>query len=578
MSAIPAGLAASARSAAEPVSVSGGPGDAASLLWSVPDADLDVPSVLGGVRIAHLIGEGGMGRVYLGHHPVLDVDVAVKVMNAGHGDRARFLTEARLAAKVQHDNIVRVLHAGDERGCRYLVMEFVSGSNLKQVVAERGRIPWKQAAGFLLQAANGLAAAHRQGIIHRDIKPSNLLLDDQGRIKVADLGVARTLLGDSDSTATGSVIGTPAYMAPEQARDPHNVTPAADVYSLGASFFCLVTGQVPYPGLSFADLIAVHRTGTLPDPRQTVPDLPGPVVDLMHRLMAKEAWGRPADGAEAVKEFERLLGLVTVSTASPLPPETVVPPRRWWIATAACVALGSVILLGFALPHSGGPAAPAAAAAAAQADPPPRPLPAAAIAAPDAWQTPPRAVFVLADRLPAAAVAGLDTACTASGLPVVERQRIESLVREQDLQAGGRVDPLTAGRLGRLVGGHIALFASAVEDRIELRTVLVETGELVACKLAAPDQLEALAAAGLQAASAQLPVQATVHATAAGLQLSAGARHGLRVGDRLELRRSAGAAAFATATVTAVEATRAVCAVQGPAVDADGALAVRSVP
>jgi predicted Ser/Thr protein kinase len=566
MSAIHAGLAA-----ADPVSVSRGPG--ADLLWSAPDdEDPDIPDTLGGVRITHMIGEGGMGRVYLGHHPVLDVDVAVKVMS-GHGDRARFLTEARLAAKVQHENIVRILHAGDERGYRYLVLEFVSGSNLKQVLAERGLIPWKQAAGYILQAASGLAAAHRLGIIHRDIKPSNLLLSAQERIKVADLGVARTLLGDSDSTATGSVIGTPAYMAPEQARDPHNVTPAADVYGLGATFYCLVTGQPPFPGLSFAEMLATHKSGKLPDPRTVVPDLPAHVVEVMHRLLAKEAWARPADGADAVKELERMLGLATVSTASPYPPAaTEAPMRRWWIAAAACLGLGSFLLLGSGMPGHPTPPTPTA----VQADAPPHPLPAAAAPA-DSWQTPPRAVFLLADRLPAATIAGIDAACTASGLPVVERQRLETLVREQDLLSGGRVDPATAGRLGRLVGGHIAIFAAAVEDRIELRTVLVETGELVACRLVAPDQAEPAVAAALASATGQLPVQTRVSAIDSTLRLAAGARHGLRVGDRLELRRTAGAAPFAVVTVSAVEAARSTCTAAG-AVDADGALASRIAP
>jgi hypothetical protein len=583
MSAIHTGLAQASGAAADSVVVNGDPSDPDCVLWTTNGADgegheSEMPRTLGGVRIAHQIGEGGMGRVYLGHHPVLDVDVAVKVMHANRADRARFLTEARLAAKVHHENIVRILHAGDERGYRFLVMEFVSGSNLKQVVAERGRIPWRQAAGYILQAASGLAAAHRQGIVHRDVKPSNLLLSEQDRVKVADLGVARTLLGEGDGTATDSIIGTPAYMAPEQARDPHAVTPAADVYGLGASFYFLLTGEVPFPGLSFADLVVAHRTGSLPDPRRLIPDVPASMVGLMHRLMAKDPWTRPADGAEVVHEFERALGLATVSTAVPFPQSHAPVGRRWWLAAAAGLALGGFLLLGSAMPDRADPPP-----IAAQQDPAPQPVPVAAapgaaVVQGDAWQTPPRAVFVLADRLPVVAVSGIEAACAASGLPLVERQRIDVLVREQDLLSGGRIDPATAGRLGRLVGGHLALFAAAIEDRIEIRIVEVETGELAVCRLVAVDQVEAVVTAALTAVAAQLPIHARISAVPAGFQVSAGTRHGLRVGDRLELRRSATDPVLTIATVTAVEAGCATCVVQGAGTDCDGALATRMAP
>lgn len=577
MSAIPAGLAA-ARST-DPVSVTGSP-RAADLLWGEPcggDAE-DVPDLLGGVRIAHLVGEGGMGRVYLGHHTGLDIDVAVKVMDGRRGDRARFMTEARLAAKVQHEHVVRVLHAGDERGHRFIVMEYVAGSTLKQVASEQGRLPWRQAAAYVLQAAQGLAAAHRLGIVHRDVKPSNLLLDAQGRVKVGDLGVARTLLGESDATVTGSVIGTLAYMAPEQARDPHNVTPAADVYALGATLYMLVVGQVPYPGLAFAELLQAHRAAP-PDPRRLVPDLPAEPAALIARFMARDAWNRPADGAEAAQALERLLGLATVSTAVSRPAPAAMPARRWWLAAVAATALiGTLLLAGWAAP-AGDPPQPTPAAKVPDRAPPPLPVAAAPLPVADAWRTPPRAAFLIADRLPAAALASADAACAGSGLPVIERQRLDVLAREQDLLGAGRVDPATASRIGRLVGGHIAVFAAAIEDSIEVRTVLVETGELVACRLVPVERVGDAVAAGLASAAALLPVQAGVVAADGGLRLDAGARHGVRVGDRLELRREAGGAVLATAAVTAVEPGRAACAVQGAdAAGLGGAFASRTAP
>ncbi|HAT11673.1 MAG TPA: hypothetical protein DCS97_14020, partial [Planctomycetes bacterium] len=258
-----------------------------------------VPDVLAGVRLGRVLGVGGMGRVYHGRHPILDIDVAIKVLHPERGDEDRFLTEARLAARVQHDRVVRILHAGIEEGCRFLILEYVDGRTLKQVVEERGRLPWREALHLALQAAEGLAAAHRLGIVHRDIKPSNFLLDGQGRVKLADLGVARSMLGSSDITAAGDVVGTVAYMAPEQVEDAPAVTPAADVYALGATLGYLLSGLTPQ---------RLRKAGGL---RQVQGDIPQTVAALVQRMMADEPWDRPSDGAAVVGELERLLGLGT---------------------------------------------------------------------------------------------------------------------------------------------------------------------------------------------------------------------------------------------------------------------------
>ena len=528
-----------------------------------------MPDTLGGVHLERLIGEGGMGRVYLGHHPILDVDVAIKVMSNRGGDRGRFLTEARLAARVQHDNIVRILHAGDENGWRFLVLEYVPGSNLKQLVEERGPLPWREAVGHLLQAARGLAVAHRQGIVHRDIKPSNLLLSPDGRIKVADLGVARALFGSgsssgSDDSSYGGVVGTPAYMAPEQAFDPRLVTPASDVYGLGSSLYYLLSGQLPFAKGTFCDLLAMHREKSVPDVGLVCSGLPDPVRALCTRLLAKDPDERPADGAAAVIEFERVLGLATGSTSIR---KVRTPERRtqrlWWTAAAAGLAGVGTLLLGWGHDdHRAG-------AALVAAEPP---APAIAAVAP---RTPPRAVFVLAGSLPVAAQAGLAEACQASGLPVVERARIDTLVAEQRMVADGRIDPADAARVGRLVGGHIAIFAEPVEDQVEVRCVLVETGELIACRLVPPAEVAIAAAAGIAAASAQLPVQAAIERQAGAVIVHAGQRHGLRIGDRLGVRRDPAGADVAVATITAVEASRATVVVEPAAADLHGALAMR---
>lgn len=528
------------------------------------DAALDaMPEHLGGVRLGRLLGEGGMGRVYLGHHLTLDVAVAVKVMrNRGH-DRSRFLTEARLAARVQHPNVVRILHAGDEGGQRFLVLEYVPGRTLKQVIAERGALPWREAADYLLQAARGLAAAHRLGIIHRDIKPSNLLCDGEGRVKVSDLGVARTVIGSDPSTLdrdSGAVVGSPGYMAPEQTFNPHLVTPAADVYGLGVTFHVLLTATAPFPDRSSGRRFTSLRRDAAPDPGLLVPDLPRPLRNLVRRMLATDPAGRPNDGAAVVVELERLLGLATDSTTCARPPPSRHERRLWWIATAAGVAAVSTLLLGWA--HGRDEAPPSAVA------PAPAELPAPPVAAaPGLAATPPRAVFVLAGALPAAAQAGLAAACSASGLPVVERARIDALVAEQKLLGEGRLDPGGAIRVGRLLGGHLALFAQPVEDAIDLRCVLVETGEVVASRLVAPAEVGAAATAQLAAAAALLPLRAAVERLPTAVVVHAGARHGLHLGDRLVLRRGLAEAEVATATVGAVEANRATLA--GLPADAD---------
>ncbi|MEK7411971.1 MAG: serine/threonine-protein kinase [Planctomycetota bacterium] len=521
---------------------------------SAAKSDDEMPAQIGGVRLISLLGEGGMGRVYLGHHAVLDIGVAVKLLRDQGGDPRRFFSEARLAARIEHENVVRVLHAGEELGHRFLVMEYVLGKTLKAHVREVGKLPWRDAAGYILQAARGLAAAHRQGIVHRDIKPTNLLIDKQGRVKVADLGLAHVMSSDAQGTVPGTVLGTPTYMAPEQTRDPHKVTPAADIYALGVCFYYLCSAETPFRGHDSADVMIAHRTAPIPDLRKLVPDVPPAVAGLIVRMMAKNPTDRPADGGAVVEELERILGLATVSTAPIQRPESArsdASRRRvspWMIGACALTVVG-VGLLSWPL-FQAGSATKAVGAVSAALPPPP-------VAAPAGWQTPPRAVFVLADHLPAAAISAIDAACLASHLSLVERERIDALVREQDLTSGGRIDPATAGRLGKLVGGHIALFANLVDDHVQLRCVVVETGELIRSQIVLPAEVGRTTSASIDAAIAVMPTQGITTIDGNRLVVSVGFRHGVRVGDRMELRQVADGPVCATAEVTSVESQRA---------------------
>ena len=201
-------------------------------------------------RLERPLGHGGMASVHLARDTELDRPVAVKLLAENlSGDESvhrRFVREARLAARLSHPNVVSVFDAGEDGGRPYIVMEYVDGENLAELLARRGRIPPDEARGLALQAAQGLAHAHAAGLVHRDVKPQNLILRRDGTLKVADFGIARAAEATA-LTQAGTVLGTAAYLSPEQALG-EEVTPATDVYSLGVVLYELLTGRHAVPG------------------------------------------------------------------------------------------------------------------------------------------------------------------------------------------------------------------------------------------------------------------------------------------------------------------------------------------
>jgi eukaryotic-like serine/threonine-protein kinase len=283
--------------------------------------------VLGQYRILDQLGEGGMGRVFKAEHMTMGRTVAIKVLAPQHTktDKARqlFTREVRASGKLMHPNIVTAHDANEIDGRHYLVMEYIDGPNLDQLVRERGPLPVGLACDIVRQAASGLQCAFEHGMVHRDIKPSNLLLQRIGTtlssgylVKILDFGLAR--LGDAvevtnhSPKATGNVVmGTPDYLSPEQARDLHLVDIRSDLYSLGCTFYFLLTGQVPFPGGTTIEKLQRHTKDEPLPVEQLRPDLPHEVADIVLCLLAKEPVNRYQTPAELVMEL--------VPHAAPMP-------------------------------------------------------------------------------------------------------------------------------------------------------------------------------------------------------------------------------------------------------------------
>ncbi len=279
--------------------------------------------LLGQYRILDQIGQGGMGRVFKAEHRTLGRLVALKVLAPGllKSERVQqlFRREARAAARLLHPNIVTAFDARQEGVRAFLAMEYVEGPNLDQLVRARGPLPVGLACEYVRQIAHGLQYAHRKGMVHRDIKPANILvqpdevaLDGPGTAKLTDFGLARLqeAPGRSDAelgtilTKPNTVMGTPDYIAPEQARSLHKADIRSDLYSLGCTFYFLLTGQVPFPGGQSLEKLVRHASEEIPSVELMRPGVPEPVAAIIRRLMDKEAVARfqtPAELASALQ-------------------------------------------------------------------------------------------------------------------------------------------------------------------------------------------------------------------------------------------------------------------------------------
>ncbi len=273
---------------------------------STPGVSSERQRLAGRYEILALIGSGGMGTVYRARDLELDEEVALKVLRpelvATPGILDRFRREAKLARRVTHRNVARVFDIGEHEGEKFLTMELVDGEPLSAAIARSGAFSLERALTVAAAVADGLAGAHAAGVVHRDLKPDNVLIARDGRVVVTDFGIARALadaLHGGAGNSMGLLMGTPAYMAPEQVEARPDIDARADIYAFGALLYELFTGHRAWPGDSPFAVAAARLLSPPPDPRVRRPDLPSLCAELVLRCMARDPADRPASIGEA---------------------------------------------------------------------------------------------------------------------------------------------------------------------------------------------------------------------------------------------------------------------------------------
>jgi serine/threonine protein kinase len=294
-----------------------------------PNASEVAFEVVGDYELIEKIAEGGMGTVHKGRHRVTGDIVAIKLV-APHMVKnptylQRFEKEYQTARSLVHPHIVRALEMGTADGRPYLVMEFVEGDSVGQMLERVGKLAEAEAIRLITQAAEGLIHAHNQGLIHRDIKPDNIMVTPSGTVKIADLGLVKELESDLNLTRTGRGLGTPHFMAPEQFRNAKNATVQCDIYSLGATLYMMVTGQMPFAGCPPLDAFMKKMNNELSPARMLVPGLSENIDWAIRQAMDSD----PEKRQRSCQEFvDDLAG----KTGRKAPPMVTEPSNKepWW--------------------------------------------------------------------------------------------------------------------------------------------------------------------------------------------------------------------------------------------------------
>jgi eukaryotic-like serine/threonine-protein kinase len=255
------------------------------------------------------LGKGGMAEVFKAEQSSLSRIVAIKKLKTTLGQNPemleRFFREGKSAANLQHENIVQIYQMGEKDGEHYIIMEFVEGSDLKTILKKSGSIPWRIACLMMREVALGLGFAHQRGFIHRDIKPGNIMVSHRGEVKVMDFGIVRRI--DSELTQTGSFLGTPSYMSPEQLKG-EGISGRSDLFSLGVMFYEIMAGEKPFKADTEAALVNKILNEKERPVRKVNPLVPRRVARLLKRLLLKDPKKRFEDAGELARAIEHLLG------------------------------------------------------------------------------------------------------------------------------------------------------------------------------------------------------------------------------------------------------------------------------
>jgi serine/threonine protein kinase len=274
----------------------------------------DVGRTLQGAQLEHFhleefVGGGGMGAVFRATDEKLGRTVAVKVLSRNRKDvdsLRRFKNEAQSAARLDHPNIARVFYVGEDAGWNFIVFEYISGINIRDMVSQRGPLSLQDCWSYVLQVADALTHASERDIVHRDIKPSNILVTSDGTAKLVDMGLARFHQLDSDNsdaTASGVTLGTFDYISPEQARDPRNTDVRGDIYSLGCTLYYMLTGRAPYPAGTVLQKLLSHSGDPVPDPRAYREEIDDGTVQILHKMLAKQPSTRYQTPNELIEDI-----------------------------------------------------------------------------------------------------------------------------------------------------------------------------------------------------------------------------------------------------------------------------------
>ena len=266
---------------------------------------------LGDFRLVKKLGQGGMGEVYLANQVSLDRKVALKVLSKELAKRKnfvdRFLREARSMAKLDHPYVVKVYGASSDKGLNFVAIEYIDGKSMQDWIDKEKKLSIGDAIHVIQRCSDALKEAHDQTLIHRDIKPDNILVTSKGVVKVADFGLAKALSDeDMSMTASGTGLGTPLYMPPEQARDAKTVDHRTDIYSLGVTLYYFVTGVLPFTGANLVELITAKENGRFEPAKKLNPDVPEKLDLIIHKMMAKDQKHRYSTCDEIIADLDAL--------------------------------------------------------------------------------------------------------------------------------------------------------------------------------------------------------------------------------------------------------------------------------